>query len=195
MLNAYPSQKKRELLNIKYKLKVARRRVRGVTLKVDYNGLLVIAPRRLPDEEIRKIIRENQNWIRKTTLRVHMIMMKANALRLKRRSEENFEAISLRLISGYSKELGVSAKEVKFRNMRTRWGSCGANGRITLSKRAAFPPDNLLKFVVYHEVCHLKHFNHSKEFWQIVSKRFPEYKELRQVLFSYDAKIRSVTST
>lgn len=161
-----------------------------VTLKVDYDGVLVVAPYRVGETEIGEIIRRHMNWIRNKIRYMEMVRRKADTIRLKRRSEEDLKATCLRLVSGYTEELGVSVKDVRFRKMRSRWGSCSSGGTVTLSKEAAFLPEKLLEYVVFHEVCHLRRLDHSKHFWQLVSKRFPNHKELRMELFSYQIRIR-----
>jgi predicted metal-dependent hydrolase len=57
--------------------------------------------------------------------------------------------------------------KLSFRDMRSRWGSCSDDGRLTFSWRLIFAPDSVLDYVVAHEVAHLKVLDHSQRFWSL----------------------------
>ena len=72
---------------------------------------------------------------------------------------------------------GVAYPRLSVRRMRARWGSCGASGHIILNLRLIQRRPELIDYVVIHELCHLKQFNHSNRFWQLVEKHDPTYNE------------------
>lgn len=75
---------------------------------------------------------------------------------------------------------------LKIRAMKTRWGVCNrSNMTITLNSELIKKDINLIDYVIIHEICHFKHFNHSKSFWNCVSKYYPYYKEARKQLNNY----------
>jgi hypothetical protein len=74
---------------------------------------------------------------------------------------------------------------VAIRNQRTRWGSCSAKGNLNFNYRMVFLPDRLAGYVVAHELCHLKEFNHSPRFWALLAIAFPDQKNLRRELKNY----------
>lgn len=81
-------------------------------------------------------------------------------------------------------------KRLSFRNQKTRWGSCSSDGSLNLNwKLIAFDP-SLIDYVVIHELCHIKHPNHSKRFWTLVESFCPKYKlqnkQLNQLQFKAD---------
>lgn len=70
---------------------------------------------------------------------------------------------------------------LKIRNMKTRWGVCNVKTKtITLNLELIKMPEKYLDNVIIHELCHLKHPNHSKDFWNMVSKYEPLYKKIRK---------------
>lgn len=71
---------------------------------------------------------------------------------------------------------------VTVRNQKTRWGSCSSRGTLSFNYRLIFAPPAVLDYVVVHELCHLTHMNHSKDFWNMVASVMPEYKVYRQWL-------------
>lgn len=78
--------------------------------------------------------------------------------------------------------LGVAVKAVEVREMKTRWGSGGANACVRFNWRIVTAPKRLLDYVVAHELCHLKHHDHSQEFWRLLSRVMPDYEQRRDEL-------------
>jgi hypothetical protein len=71
------------------------------------------------------------------------------------------------------------------RSMKSRWGSCSRKGKITLSTELIKLPDIFIEYVIIHELCHLKHHNHGKEYYKLLSELFPEWKTVRKDLREY----------
>jgi predicted metal-dependent hydrolase len=77
---------------------------------------------------------------------------------------------------------GLLPSEVGLSNARTRWGSCGANGRLLLNWRLMLLPPRLIDYVAAHEIAHLRELNHSPRFWAIVASLYPHYRSARHEL-------------
>ncbi|MEI6378507.1 MAG: M48 family metallopeptidase [Candidatus Falkowbacteria bacterium] len=75
--------------------------------------------------------------------------------------------------------INVEYKRVFIKNQRSRWGSCSEKGNLNFNYRLALLPEELMDYVIVHELCHLAEFNHSPKFWQKVGIVMPNYKELR----------------
>ena len=75
-----------------------------------------------------------------------------------------------------SKSLDLNIKAIKISNSFNYWGSCNSAGIIHLNWRLIFAPSKILKYILVHELCHLKEFNHTKNFWMLVKKFCPDYK-------------------
>lgn len=82
-------------------------------------------------------------------------------------------------------DLGVSAKEVKVKAYRRRWGSCSVRGEISYNWRLIIAPEPVVDYVVAHEVAHLVQHNHSAEFWRIVENLLPDYRDRQAWLNKY----------
>jgi len=68
---------------------------------------------------------------------------------------------------------------LKVRTSKTRWGSCSANGSITLSSNLLKKRTDLIDYVIIHELCHLRHRNHGPDFYKLLGELCPDYKILR----------------
>lgn len=73
---------------------------------------------------------------------------------------------------------GLRPAGLSIRRQRTRWGSCTARRRINLNCSALFLGEPLLDYLIVHELCHLKHMNHSERFWSLVASFVPDYRRL-----------------
>jgi predicted metal-dependent hydrolase len=63
--------------------------------------------------------------------------------------------------------------------MKQHWGSARANGRVSFNWRIIMAPKRLLEYVVAHELCHLKHPNHSRDFWRLLERTMPDHERRR----------------
>jgi predicted metal-dependent hydrolase len=96
--------------------------------------------------------------------------------------EEEGIKILLNETKKWSEIIGVYPSKVKLKPLKSSWGICYSNGNITLNIKLIKANPKIIEYVIIHELCHLVHHNHSKEFWNEVKKYFPDYKEVRRVL-------------
>lgn len=80
------------------------------------------------------------------------------------------------LANEYASLLEVTFNRVSVRKQATRWGSCSSKGNLSFNVKILCAPTEMISYVVLHEVMHLKHFNHSKTFWQEIEMMMPDYK-------------------
>jgi predicted metal-dependent hydrolase len=81
-----------------------------------------------------------------------------------------------------SESTGLIPKRLTFRNQKTRWGSCSSDGSLNLNWKLIAFDESVIDYVIIHELCHLKHPNHSKRFWTLVEAHCPNYKRLNKQL-------------
>jgi predicted metal-dependent hydrolase len=75
-----------------------------------------------------------------------------------------------------------SYNKVFIKSQRTRWGSCSSNANLNFNYRIITLPPDLQDYLIVHELCHLKEFNHSKAFWDLVALQIPNYQVLKTTL-------------
>jgi predicted metal-dependent hydrolase len=81
-----------------------------------------------------------------------------------------------------AKVIGLEPKRVHIRVQKTRWGSCSTNGTVSLNAALLLRPAKEVHYVLVHELCHLKHMNHSKRYWQLVGDYVPNWRQLDHTL-------------
>lgn len=101
-------------------------------------------------------------------------------------NKEMARTIVTEKVRNFSRKYGVEYGTIAIRNQKTRWGSCSKKGNLNFSYRIVFLPPELQDYLVVHEVCHLKEFNHSRAFWDLVAREVPNYRELRRKLRGLD---------
>lgn len=160
------------------------RRTIAVEIKRDLR-VIVRAPVWMKQADIEKFIKEKTPWIYK-----HLELMKArNAVKaeegeIKAFTEEEIRALGEQALTvippkveALAQVLGVSYGKITIRNQRTRWGSCSSKGNLNFNCLLMLCPDDVVEYVIIHELCHRKHMNHSKEFWATVETYCPDYKK------------------
>ena len=86
--------------------------------------------------------------------------------------------------------VNVDVRTVSIRSQRTRWCSCSSRNTISLNWRLVMAPDHVSDYVIYHELAHLTHMNHSNRFWQLVADYYPNYKTAERWLKEHQQLLR-----
>ncbi|GAB2524356.1 M48 family metallopeptidase [Microbulbifer agarilyticus] len=82
----------------------------------------------------------------------------------------------------FAGQLGLQFASVKVRRTRSKWGHCTIRGELQYNWLVCLAPEPVVDYLVIHEVCHLRHHNHGREFWALVASLCPDYKQLRRWL-------------
>jgi predicted metal-dependent hydrolase len=91
----------------------------------------------------------------------------------------------------WSSQIKVDYHRITIRNQRSRWGSCSHLLNLSFNWRLIMVPEEVLDYVVIHELCHLKEMNHSSQFWKIVSTYSPRWREHRKWLNHHRMELHS----
>lgn len=90
--------------------------------------------------------------------------------------------LALARLEHFSAIYQIPFNKVTIRNQKTRWGSCSKRGNLNFNYKIALLAPRLADYIIVHELCHLKEFNHSKKFWALVAQTILEYRQLRREL-------------
>lgn len=84
--------------------------------------------------------------------------------------------------AAYAERMGVSPAAVKITGAKTRWGSCSGRNSINFSWRLVMADEDVVDYVIVHELAHILEHNHSPRFWAVVESVLPDYKQRRMKL-------------
>ena len=97
-------------------------------------------------------------------------------------AEELAKQMLARTTQKFASAYGFEYASVRISRARSRWGSCNRKGAIAYTFRLAFVPMELSEYVVVHELCHTRVFNHSAAFWKEVARVLPDWEQRRRAL-------------
>ena len=129
---------------------------------------------RFEDNEIR--INIPDEWLSQESLKAEA------ALELMCWYKKEVKSIFKEKLDEWSKKIGVLYNNFRVTNATSQWGSCDYKNVIRLNWRLVMAPEEIIDYILVHELCHIKHKNHSKEFWGMVEKYYPRYKEANKYL-------------
>jgi predicted metal-dependent hydrolase len=89
------------------------------------------------------------------------------------------------IIEEYTAKFSLQPNKILIRRHRTKWGSCSDKRNIALNIKLVCLPEQTLRYIIFHEITHLKHKRHNQAFWQTISQEFPNYKEQERKLQEY----------
>jgi predicted metal-dependent hydrolase len=167
---------------------VRHRRARRYLLRVDHDGRVrVTIPRGGSRREADAFLNQHLDWVARERAR-----LTPSALRFDERyayRERARRELPARLVE-LAAEHGLTVARVSIRNQRTRWGSCGRDGHISLNWRLILMPPEVRDYVLVHELMHLRRLDHSRAYWRLVAAACPGYREARQWLRAHGASLR-----
>ena len=157
----------------KLSVKVRRQNRRTMLMKVETGGVVVFIPRWLnaDNQEVKAFIAEG---LKRLEDKIPPARPQVTTLR----------EIRVTTLS-WAKKMGLFPNRITVRDMRRKWGSCSSKGNITLNSALCTLPFSLAEYVIVHELAHLKVFEHSPEFWELVGQYLPDYDERRKTLDTY----------
>lgn len=174
---------------------IIRSRRRTYSIGLNENGTLTVrVPFSLGDKEVEYLLHEKQSWItgklaeqklRQKNFSAQHYPVEEQAAMEKRYREAAGHYIPERVswyITNYGDIIGDNCLRITIRNQKTRWGSCSSKKTLSFNWRLMLAPPSILDYVVVHELCHLRHMNHSAEFWHCVEQILPDYKIRRKWL-------------
>lgn len=99
--------------------------------------------------------------------------------------KEKARELALSRLEYYNKHYKLTYGKVFIRNQKSRWGSCSSKGNLNFNYKIALLPPHLADYLVVHELCHRKEFNHSQKFWDLVGETIPDYQKLQSELMLF----------
>lgn len=169
------------LEKFEYIIKKSRRTTISVQITPDQK-LLVKAPAYTSIKEVEEFLREKRDWIIKQINRTKVTSQQAAQMGILsdkeiRKLKRDAKKIIPERVEYYAKLSGITYNRIFIRLQKSRWGSCSIEGNLNFNALLALMPLEVLDSVVVHELCHRRHMDHSKAFYDEVLEIFPDYKK------------------
>jgi len=92
-------------------------------------------------------------------------------------------------VAHFTPKVGVSASEIEVKELGYHWASCGAGGALNFHWKTLMAPQTAIDYIVVHELCHLRHRDHSDAFWNEVDKVLPNFRQSKEWLRANGASL------
>lgn len=166
-------------------IKIIRMNRKTISLKVEKDlSLTVKAPKYLSETRINEFVNSHADWIEKQKRRISADNAVEAGITPEREKELKAAAKEyfLKETKKYSEIMGLYPTGVKITSAKTRFGSCSPKNSICFSWYLMLYPEEAAQYVVVHELAHIRIKNHGRDFYALVEKYMPDYKERKKLL-------------
>jgi predicted metal-dependent hydrolase len=173
---------------IEYELRESKR-ARCLRITIYPGGeIAATLPRGTNLEKLEKFLHQKADWILR---KMNLAKKRRPTFLLPRASQKDYLArkkearvLAEEKIKYFSQLYNLVPKKISIRNQKSRWGSCSRKGNINFNYRIVHLPEKFVDYVVVHELCHLREFNHSEKFWNLVAVAIPDFRKIRREIRS-----------
>lgn len=155
--------------------------------------VVVTVPHGIALGMVEKFVNEKKEWIEEKiayfTRFKNKPITKTTTADFAKYKDEAFKLVTER-VSHFNQFYGFSYNQINIKNQKTRWGSCSAKGNLNFNYKILFLPEAVRDYIVVHELCHLKEFNHSRKFWNLVSQAIPDFQEIKNSLRDWEMTVK-----
>ena len=160
------------------------RNIKHPRLEYKTGTLTLILPRTHKNPE--QILQKYQKWIKRKQQTIQEALEQAKTKTLiHNRTEKQLKQLVNTLAQNYQKELNTHINKILYRKMKTKWASHSKNNNLTINTLLKYLPQNLIEYIIYHEITHSIERKHNEKFWRIITKKFPDYKTKEKDLLTY----------
>jgi len=166
------------------------RRSFAIEIGID-KKIKVRVPRRASKAQIEEVLKAKHDWILKTLDKIEQRntaeareyeeakpLSSEEVKKLKKEARNHLASLT----EYWAEKIGVSYGRISIRGQKTRWGSCSSKGNLNYNYLLILCPDDVIEYVVIHELCHRIYMNHSKRFWEKIEEFCPNYRQARKWL-------------
>ncbi len=156
-------------------------------------SLLIILPKKGWTPE--QVLEKHGNWIKRKQTTIDTAIEQTNGTALvKDRTDKELRSIVQKYAEEAQKDLNTKINKIYYRKMTTKWASHSQNNNLTINSLLKFLPDDLICYIVYHEIAHSIERKHNEHFRKIVGKKHPDYEKQEKCLLSYWFVIQKQTN-
>jgi len=134
--------------------------------------------------KLENFIRQKADWILRrinsAKKRKPAFLLPKSGRREYLKHKEQARVLAKMKLAEFNRFYDLDYRRISIRNQKSRGGSCSQKGNLNFNYRIVHLPEKYLDYIIVHELCHLREFNHSKRFWDLVAQQIPDYKIIRK---------------
>ncbi len=163
-------------------------------LEFKTGNLQVILPKNYKKEK--ELIKKHGEWIQKKQKAIQKALKQAKTKQLNQtRTIPQLKALVNQRVQQYQTELNTKINKTFYRKMKTKWASLSQKRNLTINTLAKHLPENLIAYIIYHELTHAKHGRkHNQNFWNQINQKHPNNQNLEKSLLTYWFLLQKATS-
>ncbi|MEM1704078.1 MAG: M48 family metallopeptidase [Zestosphaera sp.] len=163
----------------------------GIRIVVSPSGVEVHLPEGYDESKAMEVVNKHKLWVERRMRELSELIELSKQLEVVDRDVEELREVVKSLADQAMIEvLGISNPcKIVIKEMSRKWASLSSKGVLTVNKLARHLPDPLIKYIVYHEICHFLERKHNNRFWSCIEKFFPNHMELERKLRAYEVKL------
>ncbi|SNQ62433.1 M48 metallopeptidase family protein [Candidatus Methanoperedens nitratireducens] len=170
---------------------VVYRNIKYPRLEFKTGELLLVLPKNYENQS--NIIEKHKKWIHRRNAEIVAALEEARKKRLElKRTDKEFKQLIQSFVENISEELKIKINNIYYRKMKSKWGSCSSKKNLTINIILKYLPEDMVEYVIFHEMVHLIERKHNEYFWKIISNKFENYSEKEKSLFEYWFLIQEV---
>jgi hypothetical protein len=160
------------------------RNIRYPRLELKTGTLILILPKDYTKEK--QLLEKHQKWITQKQQIIQTALKQAETTQLdESRTLQELKALTKTIVQQTESELETKINRIFYRKMKTKWASYSKNKNLTINTSTRHLPQNLIRYIIYHELTHAKERKHNSTFWTLVSKKHPNHKSLETQLLTH----------
>jgi predicted metal-dependent hydrolase len=168
------------------------KRARGMRLTVYGDGTIVVTtPVSFQENTVERFIEERSKWLFSkiaffSKFKGRTVTRMGSSRRDYLKYKDAAYQLAVARVNYFNNKTYKSVfNRISIKNQKSRWGSCSKKGNLNFNYKIALLPPELADYIIVHELCHLKEFNHSPKFWKLVEMEMSNYRALRNQLKTY----------
>lgn len=158
---------------------IIRKKIKNVYIGIEEQKVIVKVPRLMPEEQIENLVNQKSKWIYERLNKGYNKIKRTPLY-----SQEEFVNIIKNNMQNLIQETGLHPNKVRIKDIKYAWGTCSSGKNITLNFNLIKYEKHVIRYVILHELCHIKYMNHSEKFWRMVENHMPDYKQAKKILKS-----------
>ena len=160
------------------------RKVKHPRLEFKTGTLLMILPKTGWTPE--QVLEKYSGWIKRKQSTIKTAKQKTTERTIiNTRTEKMLRTLVDRYAEAAQKDLNTKIHKIYFREMKTKWASHSQINNLTVNTLLKFLPEDLIRYIIYHEIAHNIERKHNENFWNVINRKFPDHNDKENDLLTY----------